>query len=90
MVLLIIHIVIALTSIVSSTYAFIAPTRTKINVTYGLTSLTVASGTYLVASTHSPLLASCITGLLYIGVVLSGIFAAQRKLVRQEIRIKRQ
>jgi len=87
--ILVTHIFVALASIVASTYAFFMPSKAKLRVTYGLTALTLASGTYLVWSTHSPLLSSCITGLAYLAVVFSGVLAAQRKLAHQEVRIKR-
>lgn len=81
--ILILHIFVALTSIISSTVAYLSPTKTKLRTTYGLIALTLASGTYLVWSTHSPLVTSCITGLLYLGVVLSGVVAASRKLAHE-------
>lgn len=81
--ILIFHIFIALSSIVSSTAAYLSPSKTKLRLTNGLIVLTLASGTYLVWSTHSPLVSSCITGLLYLGVVLSGVVAASRKLAHE-------
>lgn len=86
--LLFVHIVVALGGIVSSTYAFVAPSRAKLNATYGLIALTFATGTYLVITTHSPLLASCVSGLAYLVVTLGGLFAARRKLARQPTRNK--
>lgn len=86
--ILIFHIVVALAGIASSTYAFVAPSRAKLNATYGLIALTFASGTYLVISTHSPLLASCVSGLAYLAVTLGGLFAAGRKLARQTARVR--
>jgi hypothetical protein len=84
---LILHIIVALSSIVASTASFLVPSKFKLRLTYGLTLLTLASGTYLVWSTHSPLLSSCITGLIYLGVVMSGVLAAWRKMARQNAHI---
>ncbi|MFI5275502.1 MAG: hypothetical protein ACHQT5_01630 [Candidatus Saccharimonadales bacterium] len=81
--ILLIHIIVALSSIVTSTFSFLQPSKAKVRCTYGLILLTLASGTYLVWSTHSPLLSSCITGLLYLGVALSGVLGAQRKLAAE-------
>lgn len=81
--ILLIHIIIALSSIVGSTVTFLRPSKGKLRFTYFLTLLTVATGTYLVWSTHSPLLSSCEAGLIYLGVVFSGVFGAQRKLAHQ-------
>ena len=74
-----IHVVIALGSVAWTTYLNFAPTRRKFYAAYGLIGATLASGTYLVISTHSPLLSSCATGLVYLGIVLSGVFVAARK-----------
>lgn len=87
--LLVTHIIIALASVVSSTFALFAPSQNKVNVTYGLTAATVASGTFLVISTHAPILQSCITGLLFVLVALAGTVVARQRLVRQEQEVRR-
>ena len=81
--ILVFHIFVALLSIVTSTASYFSPSKAKLHTTYGLIALTLASGTYLVWSTHSPLLSSCATGLLYLGVVMSGVVVASRKLARE-------
>ncbi len=83
--ILVIHILVALAGLACSTAAFIAPSKTKINITYGLVALTLASGTVLVISSHASILHSCEIGLLYVGMVTSGALAARRKLARQTI-----
>lgn len=80
---LIIHIIVALASLLSSTISFIKPSKTKINVTYGLVGMTIVSGTYLVVSTHAPILPSCEAGLIYVGIALSGVLLARHRLARQ-------
>lgn len=80
--ILLAHICIALASIVYTTYLYIQPSRTKLRVSSGLLVATLASGTYLVISTHSPLLSSCLSGLLYLAVVATGIALSVRKLAR--------
>jgi hypothetical protein len=82
--IILIHVLIALTSIAYSGFTFFEPSRTKLNVSYGLVAATLISGTYLVVSTHSPILSSCVTGLVYLGVVTSGLLAAHRKLRLEE------
>lgn len=74
-----IHVIIALSSIAWTTYLNFAPGRRKFYAAYGLIGATLASGTYLIISTHSPLLSSCVTGLVYLGIVLSGVFVASRR-----------
>jgi hypothetical protein len=82
--LLVIHICVALAGLACSTAAFMAPSKHKINATYGLIALTLTSGTALVITTHSSILHSCVAGLVYVGVASSGALLAQRKLARQE------
>lgn len=80
---LILHITIALSSLIYTTYLYARPSRRKFYASYGLIAATLLSGTYLVISTHSPLVSSCITGLVYLSVAFYGIFAAHQKLTRQ-------
>lgn len=78
--MLLTHITIALISIVCTTLTYVAPSKTKLRISYSLVALTLGTGTWLVISTGSPLLHSCITGLLYLSIVSAGIIAAQHKL----------
>jgi hypothetical protein len=84
--LLLLHICIALFSVGYSTFLFAAPTRRRLHTMYGLIVATLTTGTFLVAFTKAPLLASCTSGLLYIGFVSVGVTAAHRKLAEQKIR----
>ena len=83
--LILIHVILALSSIVSSSYSFIRPSKAKLNLTYGLAVGTLASGSYLVISTSSGLVSACVTGLIYLGIVSLGILGAQRKLANENI-----
>ena len=78
--LLVTHIVIALSSLVFTTYVYFHPTRSKINLAYGLVGATLVSGAWLVVSTHSPLLSSCVSGLAYLAAAATGIALSVRKL----------
>lgn len=73
------HVLIALCSIVYTTYLYVRPSRRKFYVSYGLVAATLTSGAYLVMSTHAPLVSSCLTGLVYLGMVTAGLLAASRK-----------
>lgn len=85
--LLIAHIAIALISMAWTGYTYTTPTSHKLYASYGLVFGTLASGTWLIVSTGSPLLKSCLTGLVYLGAVFAGIIAAQRKLKSQTVNI---
>lgn len=78
--LLITHIIIALSSIAFTTLTYALPSKNKLRAAYGLVALTLGTGTWLVISTQSALLHSCMTGLLYLAVVSAGIVAARHKL----------
>lgn len=83
--IVLLHVLIALGSIAFTTYLYFRPSKRKFYASYGLIAATLGSGTYLVVSTHSPLLSSCMTGLIYLGVVLAGTAAAQQKLQKSII-----
>jgi hypothetical protein len=81
---LIIHIIIALSSIAFTTLLFAAPSTLKFRVNYLLIGLTLATGTYLVASTNTAMLKACMSGLLYITLVTAGTLAARYKYAKQQ------
>lgn len=64
--LLISHIIIALSGIILSTYTFICPSRRNIKLCVILTVATFISGTLLAVTTHSKLLQTCLAGLAYL------------------------
>jgi len=78
--LVLLHVLIALSSIVYTTYLFVRPSKSRLYVSYGLVALTLSSGTYLVISTHARLLQSCVAGLVYLGIISGAIAAAHYKL----------
>lgn len=78
--ILLTHIVIALASLVCTTYLAFSPSRNKFYLSYVLIGLTLASGTYLVISLHAPMLKTCLTGLVYLGIALAGVVVGYRRL----------
>lgn len=81
--LVLLHVLIAISSLVYTTFLFVAPKRSRFFVSYALVATTIGSGTYLVVHTHAAMLQSCMTGLAYLGVVTLGIAAAHFRLLRQ-------
>jgi hypothetical protein len=77
--IILVHVLIALSSMAYTTYLFISPAKVKFYISYALIGLTLVSGTYLVLSTHSKLLPACEAGLFYLVIVTSGVLAAHRK-----------
>lgn len=82
--IVLIHVLIALSSIVTTTLLAIFPSKRKLVVSYSLIAATLASGTYLVISTHQPILKSCVTGLAYLGVVMFGLAISYYRISRQQ------
>jgi len=81
---LIIHLICALSSIIITSLAVFSPTKSKLNLSSASVAATLATGTYLVVSTHSNLLSSCMTGLFYLSATGAGIAAARYRLAHQK------
>ncbi len=79
------HVIIALASMVYTTYLVAKPSKPGIKASYALIGLTLATGTYLVVSTGSPILQSCLTGLVYLAMVASGLLTARRRLAKNDL-----
>jgi hypothetical protein len=78
---LIIHLICALSSIIITSLTVFRPSKRKLNLSSASVAATLATGTYLVVSTHSNLLSSCMSGLFYLAVTGAGIAAARYRLV---------
>ena len=83
---LLIHIIVALSSLAVSTASYVRPAKQLLQTSYALIGLTLASGTYLVLSTSAHLLQSCVTGLVYVGAVSVIVVGARRKLAAETTR----
>ena len=76
---LLIHLLIAFSSLFVATLLYIHPTRARLQASYALIAGTLASGTYLIISAPSHLLEACVMGLAYLAVVGVGtVFSRQR------------
>jgi hypothetical protein len=83
-----IHVIIALTSIVISSIVFFKPSIKKLAVSYGLIIATVGTGTGLLIMNPSNILHTCLSGLFYITVVSLITIATHvraKKLASEEI-----
>ena len=81
-----IHVIIALASIGCASYAFFAPSKTRLRLAQGLVAGTLLSGTYLVLSTRASLVSACVTGLIYISGVSLVLVSARGKLATAQSR----
>ena len=84
--LLLLHVVIALTSLAYTGYLVFSPSKRGVHISYGLVAATLGSGTVLIATTKGHMLEACMMGLFYLGLVTFGIVSVQRKLATQEHR----
>lgn len=78
--ILLFHIFVAISSLVLSGITYLRPTKSKLHISYGLVVVTFITGFYMVFSKPVHILNTCITGLVYLGIVSMAIFSAQRKL----------
>lgn len=82
--MILLHVLIALSSIVASSVTAIVPSRRKLYASSLLVALTLLTGTYLVIALHAPLLRTCLTGLVYLAVAVGGMLVGVRRLASQE------
>jgi len=78
--IVLLHVVIAFSSMISAGYTYFRPSKNRLRISEALVALTLASGTYLIISTHSPILQACEMGLIYLGATLAAIIAAYKKV----------
>lgn len=82
--ILLTHIVIALTSAAYSILVLFYPSPQRLRTSKVLICLTIASGTALVIHNKAALLPACQTGLLFTGFSLAGLSIAKHRLAKQE------
>lgn len=80
--ILIIHIIVASTSLFQAALAYVRPSQNKLRVTYGLVAGTLITGFYLVLSKPANMTETCIMGLVYLGIVSVLIVSARHRLVK--------
>ncbi len=78
--ILLTHILIALTSLVITAYAFVSPSQATLRASYALVALTIATGTYVAVANPMHIAQACVSGLVYTGVVMATLVATRRKL----------
>lgn len=83
--ILLIHISVALAGMAAAAFALIAPSNTKLTISYSLAAATLATGIYLVTQNPGRLVQACIVGLVYFAAVGIVTAFAHAKLVRQDI-----
>lgn len=80
--MIMLHVIIALTSLVVSVMGLVAASRRLVAYAYGLIVATVATGCALLMLEPDKMLHVCVSGLVYVALATSVTSAAQRR-VRQ-------
>ena len=81
---ILLHVIIAIVSILFSGSVFLFPSRGKFYVSYVFIAGTIVSGTFLIITMPAHMVQSCMTGLIYLGVVSTLTVFAHKKLAAQE------
>lgn len=74
------HVLIALSSIALSSFLFFKPSKKAMKASYGLIAGTVLSGSYLIITRPAHILETCTVGLVYLAIVVGATIATQVKL----------
>jgi hypothetical protein len=83
--IILIHVIIAFTSIVIASVALFQPSLKKLITSYAFILATVASGTVLLVTIPSQILHTCLTGLTYLTAVSIATIAAHVRLRRRQL-----
>lgn len=83
--ILILHITLAIASLILTGILIFRPSKNKINGTFALFLGTLATGTYMIFTMNVNILVTCLEGLAFMGVVLGGIAIAKRRMVKREV-----
>jgi hypothetical protein len=78
--LILIHILVALGGLMAAAAAWLRPSMAFIKVTASLTALTLLSGGALVVSHRAHLGPTCMSGLIYLAVVIPAAISAALRL----------
>lgn len=79
--ILMLHIAIAISSVIFALYTLASPSSQKMKASFALVGVTIATGTYMVWIEPAHMMQACVSGLTYITVVLVALAASQRKLL---------
>lgn len=82
-----IHVVIALSTVAYTAYLYFNPAPNKFSPAYYLLGGTIGSGVLLIFTTGASIIRTCLTGLFFIGLVSAGIIASKHKLATQRKKI---
>jgi len=79
------HVIIALLSIATSSYLFFKPSIKGMRISYGLIAGTIGTGSYLIVTAPTHILETCVMGLVYLGIVIAATLATRAKLAHEYV-----
>lgn len=82
--LIIIHVVLALSSLLLASFNLLRPARNRMNVSYCLAVATLVSGGLLIIVNHASVLRTCMSGLLFFVAVTAMNLIAARSLAAEK------
>lgn len=80
---LLFHIVIALSGIISSAFSIFSPSKKKITLSYIFVAATIISGSYLIYTKPAHMVQTCFEGVAYITFVTAALARANKKLAKE-------
>lgn len=80
--LLILHIILAVSSLLATAVLYVMPLKRLLMASYVSIILTLLSGASLVLFQHASLASSCVSGLVYLVVVIAGLIPAQSRILQ--------
>lgn len=81
--LIIAHVVLALSALGVSTAGFFKPSQNRLRVSYSLAAGTLGSGVLLIVIAQASILRTCLSGILFFSIVSLLNELARRRLVPQ-------
>lgn len=87
--IVLLHVIIAVSSIAFASYNFFRPSFSKLYASYGLIGATFVSGVALIVTSHGHMLESCTMGLLYFSAVSVLTIKTRTRLAMQEVKDRR-
>lgn len=75
-----IHVTIALSTLLLTTYNYFKPTKNKLTASYISISATLLSGSYLAFASSANILRTCVTGLMFVTVTSILTYYSYKKL----------
>lgn len=83
--LVLIHVLFALGSLAVAGINLLSPSRQKLQATYSLSGATIFTGIWLIIGDKAHILATCITGLIYISAIVAATALVRYRLNKLKI-----